>query len=145
MPRKSRAELATISNIQDHRPRITAPPGMSPEELTVFQRIVAQSHPTHFTESDGPLLQAYCQAIVLTGMAFDTAMQRPAELPTWERCVKTMATLATKLRLCPHSRSDPKTVMRAISGQSRYETGGVSLEALASIRDGGSRGWTCRG
>jgi hypothetical protein len=61
----------------------------------------------------------------------------------WEKCCRTMATLAVKLRLSPQSRTDPKTIMRAIAGQSVRETG-VSLENLAAIRDG-ARGWTCRG
>jgi hypothetical protein len=51
--------------------------------------------------------------------------------------------LSVKLRLSPHSRSDPKTVMRSVAGLSVREMG-VSLESLAEIRDGGGRGWRPR-
>ena len=114
MPRKSAAELATVSNIQDHRPRISAPPGMSPEEL--FRKIVEDCHPLHFAQSDAPLLRSYCQAIILGDLAFEAAQQSPDALGDWEKCCRTMAARSVKLRLSPHSRSDPKTVMRAIAG-----------------------------
>ena len=53
--------------------------------------------------------------------------------------------LSIKLRLSPHSRSDPKTIARGIAGQSVREIG-VSFESLAAIRDGdgAGRGWTAR-
>jgi hypothetical protein len=144
MPRKSAAELATVSRIKDHLPRITAPDGMSREELTLFRKIVEDCHPLHFAQSDAPLLRAYCQACVLGEMAFEAAQQSPDALGDWEKCCKTMAALSVKLRLNPHSRSDPKTIMRAIAGQSLPKFGGVSLETLAAIRDG-ARGWAVKG
>jgi len=82
------------------------------------------------------------QACLLGQVAFESAMESP-DAGDWEKCCRTMATLAVKLRLSPQSRTDPNTIMRAIAGQSVRETG-VSLEDLAAIRDG-ARGWTCRG
>jgi hypothetical protein len=41
MPKKSAVELATVSRIADHRPRITAPDGMSPEETALCCRTMA--------------------------------------------------------------------------------------------------------
>jgi hypothetical protein len=44
---------------------------------------------------------------------YEAAQQSPDALGDWEKCCRTMAALSVKLRLSPHSRSDPKTVMRA--------------------------------
>ena len=38
MPKKSAVELATVSRIADHRPRITAPDGMSRKKLRHSER-----------------------------------------------------------------------------------------------------------
>jgi hypothetical protein len=111
MPRKSAASLAVVS-LDKHRPRIGPPAGLSKAEKILFERLVTEASPSHFTAYDAPLLTAYVQAIILGRWAFKAAMDDPTALPTWERCCKTMATLATKLRLCPHSRSDPKTIAR---------------------------------
>jgi hypothetical protein len=55
---------------------------------------------------------AYVQSILLARKAYKQACKDAAALPTWERAAKTMAVLATKLRLCPHSRADAKTIGR---------------------------------
>jgi hypothetical protein len=125
MPRKSAAELETVSHIQDRRPRITVPDGLSREELTLFRKIVEDCHPLHFAQSDAPLLRAYVQACILGEMAFEAAQESPDALGDWERCCKTMAALSVKLR-------------------SLREFGGVSLETLAALRDG-ARGWATKG
>ena len=145
MPRKSRAELAVVPRLADHHRRIVAPPECSPEEAELFKTIVEGCHPLHFTQSDAPLLRSYCQAILLGELAFASAQQSPSALGDWEKICRTMAMLSIKLRLSPHSRSDPKTVMRTVAGHSQREVG-VSLESLAAIRDGsGARDWTARG
>ena len=115
-------------------------------ERELFERIVKQTSPMHFTESDAPLLAAYCQAINLVDLTYQDALASPDRLPAWERAVKVMSALSVKLRLNPHSRIDPKTLTRSHLGLLLRETGGVSLEALDAIRaGGGTRGWTCRG
>jgi hypothetical protein len=145
MPRKSAAELAEVPHLADHYRRITAPDGMTPEETALFRKIVEDCHPLHFAQADAPLLRAYVQACVLGELAFVSAQQSPDALGDWERYVRVQAALSVKLRLNPHSRADPKTVMRTVAGHSVREVG-VSLESLAAIRDGTSgRGWTCRG
>ena len=58
MPRKSRASKEIVP-IEQHLPRIETPPGLSQEERELFERIVKQCGPTHFTNSDLPLLVAY--------------------------------------------------------------------------------------
>jgi hypothetical protein len=145
VPRKSRASLEIVP-IEQHLPRIETPPGLSQEERELFERIVKQCGPTHFTNSDSPLLVAYVQNIILVDMCYQAALASPDRLPAWERAIKTLAMLARSLRLTPRSRVDPKTLTRSLLGLSQRETGGVSLEALDAIRDGGgTRGWTCRG
>ncbi len=143
MPRKSAAELSVVPRLADHHRRITAPDGMTPEETTLFKTIVESCPALHFTQSDAPLLRTYCQAILLGELAFACAQQSPSAVGDWEKVCRTIAMLSVKLRLSPHSRSDPKTIARGIAGQSLREMG-VSLESLAVIREGG-RGWTVRG
>ena len=145
MPRKSRAELAVVPRLADHHRRIIAPPECSPEEAKLFREIVGAAPALHFTQSDAPLLRTYCQAILLGELAFASAQQSPSAVGDWEKVCRTIAMLSIKLRLSPHSRSDPKTIARGIAGQSVREIG-VSLESLAAIRDGdgAGRGWTAR-
>jgi hypothetical protein len=82
---------------------------------------VAACAADHFTAADTPLLVAYCQAVLLVRSAFkDIEVQFHA----WQQAARTLAMLATKLRLCPHSRSDPKTITRRSPGVavSAYDT-----------------------
>jgi len=111
MPRRSLAALSVVQPVDD-RHRIAAPSGISKEERDLFGQLITQCSPDHFTRSDAPMLVAYVQAILLSRKAFKAACKDAAALPTWERAAKTMAVLATKLRLCPHSRADAKTVGR---------------------------------
>ena len=143
MPRKSAAELAVVPRLADHHRRITAPDGMTVEKTELFRKIVEDCDARHFAQSDAPLLRTYCQAILLGELAFASAQASPSALGDWEKCCRTIAMLSVKLRLSPHSRSDPKTVMRSVAGLSVREMG-VSLESLAKIRDGGGRGWRPR-
>lgn len=108
------AELSVVTVLAD-RPRIKTPSDVSQVELDLFERIVADCSPDHFRPSDAPLLQAYVQAVLLSRWAF-SASANPEDtdkvLPIWDKATKQMASLATKLRLCPHSRTDPKTLAR---------------------------------
>ena len=58
------------------------------------------------------MLLADVQAALLSRKAYAQACEDAAALPTWERAVKSLALLSSKLRLNPHARSDPKTVAR---------------------------------
>ena len=96
---------------------------MSPEETALIKKIVEDCHPLHFSQADAPLLRAYCQACVLGELAFLSAQESPDALGDWERCVRVQAALSVELRLSPHSRADPKTVMRTVAGHSLREVG----------------------
>jgi hypothetical protein len=93
-------------------PVLQPPPGISDGEALLFRQIVAQCDATHFVESDRPLLLAYVQAILLSRWAFRELSEDRLAFQTWQQSARTIATLATKLRLCPHSRTDPKTITR---------------------------------
>ena len=53
MPRKSRALLENVP-FEPHMARIKTPPGLDGVERELFERIVKQTSPMHFTESDAP-------------------------------------------------------------------------------------------
>ena len=97
MPRKSAAELAIVPRLADHYRRITAPDGMTPEETSLFKRIVEDCQPLHFSQADAVLLRTYCQSVLLVELAFLAAQQSPDALADWERCVRVQAALSIKL------------------------------------------------
>jgi hypothetical protein len=66
----------------------------------------------HFVKSDMPLLISYVQSTLLSRSAIKKAATDKAALAVWDRATKMQATLATRLRLAPQSRIDPKTVGR---------------------------------
>jgi hypothetical protein len=86
----------------------------------------------HFRESDSPLLRSYAEATVIADRA---AAELGASGPVvggrvspWltvlEKAHRSQAVLAVRLRLCPSSRSDPKSV-----GRERVEGPRVDWEA----------------
>jgi hypothetical protein len=108
--RKSAAALSVI-DIKSV-PRLRTPPGLTDAEDALFRQLVGQCAADHFVPSDSPMLVAYVQAVLLTRGAFKMLDDSGMGFQQWQSAAKTMATLATKLRLCPHSRSDPKTITR---------------------------------
>lgn len=113
--RKSGAALSVVTPISA-LPRLKPPADLSEGEATLFRQIVAQASADHFTNTDVPLIVAYVQAILLSRWAFKQMGEEAVAFSTWQQSARTMATLATKLRLCPHSRSDPKTITRRSPG-----------------------------
>jgi hypothetical protein len=113
--RKSVAALSVVTPISA-LPRLRPPEGLSEGEASLFRTIVAQAGADHFVDTDVPLIVAYVQAILLTRWAFKAMGEEAVAFQTWQQAARTMATLATKLRLCPHSRTDPKTVTRRAGG-----------------------------
>ena len=97
-------------------PRLRAPADLSEGEAALFRQVVAQCSADQFTASDTPLLVAYVQAVLLSQWAFKEMSEDRATFQLWQQSARTMATLATKLRLCPHSRTDPKTITRRLGG-----------------------------
>jgi hypothetical protein len=89
-------------------PRITAPSSLSIAEQTLFNELTGACDSSHFRKSDIPLLVSYVQA---TRIAQASALD-PKTIALWEKAVRMQATLATRLRLSPQGRIDPKTLGR---------------------------------
>jgi phage terminase small subunit len=109
--RKSSAELSVVP-LLPRANRLRPPAHLGPEEAKIFREIVSSCHPQHFAPSDVYLLAAYCEAIVISRRAAAALHEDQGAAAVWERAVRVLATLATRLRLAPQSRSDPKTVAR---------------------------------
>ena len=105
--RKSVANLAT-PRIYGEPSRLNPPSYLSAGERALFDELVAACDTAHFRESDLPLLASYVQATLI---ARDAARD-PDKIMLWEKAVRMQATLATRLRLSPQSRVDPKTTGR---------------------------------
>ena len=115
--RKSAANLATLIDVTGTPSRLTTPAGLTKPERLLFDFIVDASPPHHFRDSDQPLLVSYVQACL---MARDAA-KTPAKIAIFERVVRLQVTLATKLRLSPQTRLDPKTLARQYANFDPHE------------------------
>jgi hypothetical protein len=109
--RKSCDELAII-NVNGDPPRLDPPPTLTDPERALFVEIVQACSPKHFVPSDLPLVVSYVQATLLSRQAVTNAAAAPAMLALWEKATRMQATLATRLRLSPQARTDPKTIGR---------------------------------
>lgn len=106
--------------------RLDTPSYLTKEEAALFREVIASCPPTQFVRSDLPTVVAYVQAILtarsslraLTGKKLN-----PMLIQLWDRAVKQQAMLATKLRLAPQSRVDPKVLGRKTAAHrpSAYE------------------------
>jgi hypothetical protein len=105
---RSAHELALGVNVDGSPPKLTAPTGLSIKERVVFEAIIASCDARHFQESDVPLLVSYTQATLLAHKLGRT----PSRIREWEVACRTALALARSLRLCPHSRTDPKVIAR---------------------------------
>jgi hypothetical protein len=93
-------------------------------------KTLVSSEPTeHFRPGDVPLLRSYVEATMLADLAAaEISAAGPVvqgRVSAWtlvlEKAHRSQAALAAKLRLCPSSRADPKTVARAHHRPSAYE------------------------
>lgn len=108
-PLKSGDNLVAFP-VDDGTPHLQPPKILSAAERRLFLELVSSCDHRHFRSSDLPLLVAYCQATALSQKAIGKAGSDKDALGTWERSVKLMAVLATRLRISPQSRFDRKTV-----------------------------------
>jgi hypothetical protein len=104
--RKS-ANLAVL-NVDGSASKLEPPPNLSDDERTLFAELIDTTNARHFRPTDLPLQTSFIQATLL---ARSTARD-PGKVATWEKAVRLQATLATRLRLSPQSRTDPKTIGR---------------------------------
>jgi phage terminase small subunit len=119
MPRKSAAELS-MPPINGEPPRLQPPSSLSESEAAIFTAVLKACDPTHFRKSDLPLLCRFCELTALADQAAHELRENGAVIDgkasAWiivqEKCVRGLVALATKLRLSPQSRLDPKSVAR---------------------------------
>ena len=104
--RKS-ADLA-ILDVYGSPPPLEPPVDLQEDERTLFTELIDATDTRHFRPTDLPLLVSFVQATLL---ARSTA-HNPGKVATWEKAVRVQAALATRLRLSPQSRTDPKTIGR---------------------------------
>jgi len=105
--RKSAATLTALS-LSGRPTQLTPPQTLTDPEQELFGELVGACAPEHFRKSDLPLLISYVQA-TLTAQA---AANDPDKAAVWERSVRMQAMLATRLRLSPQSRCEPKAIAR---------------------------------
>jgi hypothetical protein len=106
--RKSSAELIALPNVTGAPPRLSPPTYLTAAEKKFFVNLINACGPKHFVESDLPLLTSYTQASLLAR----AAARKPKDIAIWEKAVRVQATLATRLRLAPQARTDPRTIAR---------------------------------
>lgn len=110
--RKSAANLATVLVVDGSRPRLNPPPNLSNAERTLFVELIGACSQNHFVESDMPLLVSYIQSTLLSRGAAAGLADDPSKIIIWEKATRMQAMLATRLRLAPQARTDPKTIDR---------------------------------
>jgi phage terminase small subunit len=96
--------------------RLKPPADLTREEQELFRHMVGVCAPDHFVESDVPLLVNYCQATLLCRRASEKLREDASWINIWDKAGRMQATLATRLRLAPQARTDPKTVARKGAG-----------------------------
>ena len=105
--RRSAATLVAI-DLTGKPSRLTPPSSLNDDEQALFSELVGACDASHFRESDLPLLISYIQATLISR----AAAHDPDRIVLWEKATRMQATLATRLRLSPQSRIDPKTIGR---------------------------------
>jgi phage terminase small subunit len=121
MPRTSSASLTGRSSIDAGKARLKPSSKLIAPERELFVKLVRGCAPNHFRETDRLLLEEYVREALLLQQAAEALRQNGAVMPDgkispWfqvqQRACKTMAVLATRLRLTPASRLHPKSVAR---------------------------------
>ncbi len=86
---------------------IDPPGGLNTEERALFEQLVSTTEARHLRPSDAPMLVSYVQATLMA-----RRLAHAGDIKEFDRAARLQATLATKLRLTPHSRFDPITIGR---------------------------------
>jgi hypothetical protein len=102
------AEALAINNVDGTPSRLATPIGLNVKERALFEQLVKTTDPRHFRATDTSMLVAFVQAVLLSRQLG----RDPSKTREWERATRTMASLATRLRLTPASRTRPETIAR---------------------------------
>jgi hypothetical protein len=125
--RKS-ADLLAL-RVDGSPPRLQPPATLSDDERALFTELVADCPSEQFVASDLPLLTSFIEATLLARQS----ARDPAKIDTWERAVRLQATLATRLRLAPQARTDPKTSLRVVMGGPPIERHPFTMTVLLRL------------
>ena len=112
--RRSAAQLSAPP-INGGQPRLEPPEFLSEAERSLFLELTQACAAEHFVRSDLPLLTSFVQAVQLSRSAIRRAGEDSAALQQWDRATKMVGMLATRLRLSPQSRSEPRSVARHLA------------------------------
>ena len=100
--------MSTVIKVTGKQPRLDAPSTLTTAEQKLFNQLIAACDASHFRRSDLPLLVAFVQATAIS----QAAAHDPDKIVIWEKSTRLLATLATRLRLAPQARLDPKSAHR---------------------------------
>lgn len=108
MKQRGRKAAATVVAIKGGRIERPKPPNdLNRKEKRIFREIVESQPGGYFQPADIPLLAAYCRMVCrvdnLAAMIVDDPRDKEAD-QMLNGASRTMALLATKLRLCPSAR-----------------------------------------
>ena len=117
--RRSAVSLVTFPSVNGDPPRLEPPETLTDDERRVFVELIGACNPRHFVASDLPLLIAFVQATVLSQHSAGAARKDDDALARWEKATRPLAMLATRLRLSPQARLDPKTLGRLPESKGR--------------------------
>jgi phage terminase small subunit len=120
MPRKSESARTSPPRVDGRVHRLIAPADLSPAARLVWASIVNSLPSDAFRVSDAPLLRSYCEVSATADMAAKELTKHGAVIAgktsAWlniqERSIRAQSALALRLRLCPSSRSDPRSIAR---------------------------------
>ncbi|MGA8436530.1 MAG: hypothetical protein WB713_17460 [Methyloceanibacter sp.] len=106
--RKSSEELSLIHLATARKP-IEPPATLKAPEARIFREVVASCAVNHFRKAD---ITAFATATHLSRFYADQIGETETAFKNWEAAVRLQISLATKLRITPQSRYDPKTIAR---------------------------------
>ena len=106
--RKSSEELSLIHLATARKP-IEPPATLKAPEARIFGKVVASCAVNHFRKAD---ITAFATATHLSRFYADQIGETETAFKNWEAAVRLQISLATKLRITPQSRYDPKTIAR---------------------------------
>jgi phage terminase small subunit len=130
MPRKSSAELSIVSYAQPS-PRLAPPADFTDGSLErlIWQEVITGAAHDHFDASDRPLLAEYCRSAAIARRAAEelavTAVaggQPSPWLAVHVAAVRSMTSLAVRLRLGPKSRTPSQRATKRGPEPSYYDS-----------------------
>lgn len=127
MPTRSQPSL-NVTAFSPGRRRLEPPPELGEVETEIFRMTVAGVPLEHFSPEDAPLLSAYCRACVLERHAAEelAACAVVGTVPSpWlsvhASAVRSLSTLAMRLRLGPRARDHHTRTTKAGLAPSAYD------------------------